>query len=68
VTHISIMDVELLYLRVLVYGCHLLLLEGVDFFLVIASSYPDLGSLVGILLTLFVLSSMNYSVGVHVID
>jgi hypothetical protein len=43
-------------------------LKELMFFYVIASSYPDLGSLVGILLTLFVLSSMNYSVGVHVID
>jgi hypothetical protein len=68
VTHISIMDVELLYLRVLVYGCNLLLLEGVDFFLVTVSSYPDLGSLVGIITDINRASSMNYSVGVHVID
>jgi hypothetical protein len=38
------------------------------FFLVTVSSYPGLGSLVGIFFTLIMLSSMNYSVGVLVID
>jgi hypothetical protein len=43
-------------------------LKELMFFLVTVSPYPDLGSLVRILLTLIMLSSMNYSVGVHVID
>jgi hypothetical protein len=50
------MDVTCYYLKELI------------IFLVTISSYPGLGSLVGISLTLIMLSSMNYSVGVLVID